>query len=68
MAYGGGEKFAEDSSLKFLGRIPIEPNLTKCSENGNNYMAKFSNSVVAKTYMNIVKNILDDGNIAMDCE
>ncbi|EGG21887.1 nucleotide binding protein 1-like protein [Cavenderia fasciculata] len=40
----GGRLLAEQCSLPFLGKIPIDPYLTACSEKGINYFKEYPNS------------------------
>uniref|UniRef100_A0A915K0P6 Cytosolic Fe-S cluster assembly factor NUBP2 homolog n=1 Tax=Romanomermis culicivorax TaxID=13658 RepID=A0A915K0P6_ROMCU len=41
---GGGESLAQFANVNFLGRIPIDPNLTSCMDNGQNYAEKYPDS------------------------
>uniref|UniRef100_A0A2P2I041 Cytosolic Fe-S cluster assembly factor NUBP2 homolog n=1 Tax=Hirondellea gigas TaxID=1518452 RepID=A0A2P2I041_9CRUS len=61
LAWGGGEALAERASLTFLGRVPIEPKLTQCTETGDNFMEKFAQSPVASVYESIVQKLLASG-------
>ncbi|GAM25810.1 hypothetical protein SAMD00019534_089850 [Acytostelium subglobosum LB1] len=40
----GGRLLAEQCSLPFLGKLPIDPLLTTCSEKGMNYFVEYPNS------------------------
>ncbi|EFA84455.1 nucleotide binding protein 2 [Heterostelium album PN500] len=40
----GGRLLAEQCSLPFLGKMPIDPLLTVCSEQGKNYFTEYPNS------------------------
>lgn len=55
---GGGESLAEMGKVPFLGRIPIDPKLTKAMENGENFIAAFHDSETAKSFINIVKKFM----------
>lgn len=57
-SYGGGESLAEMGKVPFLGRIPIDPKLTKATESGENFITAFSDSVAAQTLMSIVKKFM----------
>eukprot|EP01137_Pigoraptor_chileana_P020988 Opistho-2@84117 len=41
---GGGEQMATDFGVPFLGRIPLDPLLTKCIEEGKNFADVFPES------------------------
>lgn len=57
-SYGGGESLAEMGKVPFLGRIPIDPKLTKAMECGENFITSFNESVAAQTFISIVKNFI----------
>lgn len=43
----GGEALCELAKLKFLGSIPVDPNLCKCTEAGKNFILEYKDSEVA---------------------
>lgn len=47
---GGGEKTASVSELPFLGRIPLDPNMVKMSDQGLSYQATYPDSPVTKAF------------------
>lgn len=47
---GGGEKTASVSELPFLGRIPLDPNMVKMSDQGVSYQATYPDSPVTKAF------------------
>jgi MinD superfamily P-loop ATPase len=65
-SYGGGESLAEMGKVPFLGRIPIDPKLTKASENGENFITAFKDSVAAQTFIAIVKKYMVPQEESMD--
>jgi ATP-binding protein involved in chromosome partitioning len=54
---GGGEKIAEDLTVPFLGRIPIDPEVCEDSDKGVPFIVEHMNSTAAKSFMKIVKRI-----------
>jgi len=56
---GGGEKIAEDLTVPFLGRIPIDPEVCEDSDRGVPFIVEHISSPAAKLFMNIVKKIED---------
>ncbi|XP_057367297.1 cytosolic Fe-S cluster assembly factor NUBP2 homolog [Daphnia carinata] len=65
-SYGGGESLAEMGKVPFLGRIPIDPKLTKAMESGENFITSFNESVAAQTFISIVKNFIIPREETMD--
>ncbi|KAA0203584.1 hypothetical protein HAZT_HAZT010631 [Hyalella azteca] len=63
LAWGGGESFAAKSSLPFLGRVPIEPNLCQCAETGQNFMEKFASSPIADIYKSIATKLIATSSV-----
>jgi Mrp family chromosome partitioning ATPase len=56
----GGELLSEQMGVKFLGKIPIEPEITKACDQGMPYVAAFADSFSAKLFENIVEKITND--------
>jgi ATP-binding protein involved in chromosome partitioning len=54
---GGGKKIAEDLSVPFLGRIPIDPEICRDSDNGIPFITEHVNSPATKAFTEIVKKI-----------
>ncbi|KAB7505660.1 Cytosolic Fe-S cluster assembly factor NUBP2 [Armadillidium nasatum] len=54
-ATGGGQKLAEKYSVPFLGKVPIDPSLTKCLETGESYLERFSQSEGSKIMKNVAE-------------
>ncbi len=65
-SYGGGESLAEMGKVPFLGRIPIDPKLTKATENGENFITAFQDSVAAQAFITIVKKYMIPQEESMD--
>ena len=55
---GGGERLAEECSVPFLGRIPIDPALGEALERGDNFLDRFPKSQVAAAIGKIVAPLL----------
>jgi ATP-binding protein involved in chromosome partitioning len=56
---GGGRKVAEDLSIPFLGRIPIDPEVCTSSDSGVPFVVEHQDSMAAKAFMEIVGSIQD---------
>lgn len=54
---GGGELLATHSKVPFLGAVPLDPRLSTCSENGENFLEKFPDSPVSSIFKEIVINL-----------
>lgn len=54
---GGGQKIAEDMSVPFLGRIPIDPEICEDSDKGNPFIVEHRDSPAAEAFIQIVNNI-----------
>ncbi|XP_068241556.1 cytosolic Fe-S cluster assembly factor NUBP2 homolog [Palaemon carinicauda] len=67
-ASGGGEELAKNAAVPFLGRIPIDPRLTQCTESGQNYSEMFANSPVSVTYKEVIGKLLGNGSEEMEVE
>lgn len=56
---GGGEKMAQEMDVPFLGRIPIDANITGAGDDGTPYIYHYSKTDTAKAMEKAVKPILD---------
>jgi len=67
---GGGETLAEEFGIPFLGKIPIEPQLGSCGEQGKMYAEVYPESQVAKALQTIVHGICEqtEANMEVDGE
>jgi len=54
---GGGEKTAQEASVEFLGRIPFDPNIVSCGDNGKSYQEAYPDSPVTQAYDAIARKI-----------
>ena len=59
MKKGGGERVAEELEVPFLGRIPLDPVISKLSDGGTPYVYEFPESEPAKAMFNIVNQIVN---------
>jgi ATP-binding protein involved in chromosome partitioning len=56
---GGGRKIADDLSVPFLGRIPIDPEICRDSDNGVSFILEHADSRASKSFMEIVEKVED---------
>ncbi|KAK8391105.1 hypothetical protein O3P69_017036 [Scylla paramamosain] len=68
LASGGGEQLAEKAKVTFLGRIPIDPTLSRCTEEGLNYIDKFANSPICQIYHSIITKLTRQTDEEMEVE
>lgn len=54
---GGGKKIAEDLSVPFLGKIPIDPQICADSDKGTPFVLEHRDSKSTKAFMEIVDKI-----------
>jgi len=54
---GGGEKTAQATGIKFLGRIPFDLNVVACGDAGISFQKKYADSKVTKAFDNIAEII-----------
>ena len=53
----GGLKASKDFKVPFLGRIPLDSQITKTSDSGEPFILKDNDSETSKAFQDIVKNI-----------
>jgi ATP-binding protein involved in chromosome partitioning len=56
---GGGERTAIMSSIPFLGKIPFDPTMVKCSDAGISYQDTYADSSITQAYSKIADNIVN---------
>jgi len=54
---GGAKKMAEKYGIRFLGKVPIDPNLVSAGDEGKPFLLNFQNSETAKIFAEIVRSI-----------
>ena len=54
---GGGKKMAEETSIPFLGKIPIDPKIGLDSEKGSPFVLEHADSPAVAAFLEIVKNV-----------
>lgn len=57
---GGGEKIAEEFFVPFLGKIPIDPEICRASDEGVPFVIKHPDSRSAKAFMEVVEKIQEN--------
>lgn len=48
----------EDLEVPFLGSLPLDPKIARCSDEGNNFMTELPDSPAVKALNNIVESML----------
>ena len=54
---GGGERTAGEFGLEFLGRIPLDPRVVACGDNGTCYQETYADSVVTRAFDSIAEKM-----------
>jgi len=54
---GGGEKTAGTAGIPFLGRIPFDPNVVSCGDNGVSIQEKYADTPVSRAFMELAEKI-----------
>ena len=50
---GGGEKTALAYGIQFLGKLPFDPDMVKCGDNGISFQNKFKSSAITEAFQKI---------------
>lgn len=56
---GGAEKMAADMNVPFLGKLPLDPRIGKCCDEGKSFLSEVSDSPASKAYMEIIRKIVE---------
>ena len=56
---GGGESMAAEMGVRFLGRIPIDPQITRSCDEGTPYISSCPDSETAKAFNKAIRPILE---------
>lgn len=54
---GGGEKTAGSAGIPFLGRIPFDPNVVSCGDNGISFQNKYADAQVTRAFIELAEKI-----------
>jgi ATP-binding protein involved in chromosome partitioning len=54
---GGGKKTADTAGIEFLGRIPFDPNIVSCGDNGISFQEKYSNAAVTRAFSELAEKV-----------
>ena len=54
---GGGERTAKEMGIRFLGRIPFDPEVVACSDSGACYQEVHTNTAVAKAFHQVSQTV-----------
>lgn len=55
---GGGEALAREMNVRFLGRVPIDPQIVQCGDAGSPYVYRYAESPAAQAIRRIVERVL----------
>ncbi|MCP3873392.1 MAG: Mrp/NBP35 family ATP-binding protein [Desulfobacteraceae bacterium] len=54
---GGGEKTAKTYGIKFLGRIPFDPDMVKCGDKGVAFQDKYKESPITDAFISVAESM-----------
>ena len=54
---GGGERTAQQTGIRFLGRIPFDPNVVACGDSGACYQKVHADTAVSRAYAEIAQKL-----------
>jgi ATP-binding protein involved in chromosome partitioning len=54
---GGGERTAKEMGIRFLGRIPFDPEVVACGDSGTCYQQVHTDSAVAKAFSEVSRAV-----------
>ena len=52
---GGAQALCTEMNVPFLGRIPLDPLIGKCCDEGISYIKEYPNSLASLAYQNIIQ-------------
>ncbi|MFH2132118.1 MAG: Mrp/NBP35 family ATP-binding protein [bacterium] len=55
---GGGEKTAQNSNCRFLGKIPFDAKLVVCGDHGISFQEKYADTAVSKAFQDIADKLI----------
>lgn len=56
---GGGERTAKEFGLNFLGRIPLDPRVVACGDNGQCYQDTYADSAVTHAFSAVAEKMAE---------
>ena len=54
---GGGERTAREMDIRFLGRIPFDPNVVACGDSGACYQEQHQQSAVTRAFTDVAETV-----------
>ena len=64
---GGGERLAKKMKVPFLGRIPIEPEVSASGDVGIPYIQKYPDTATGKAFAEVIRPILEARGVFKRC-
>ena len=55
---GGAEKMASDMEVPFLGKLPLDPRIGRCCDEGKSFLTEVPDSPAADAYKKIIQSTL----------
>lgn len=54
---GGGERTCREMGIRFLGKIPFDPHMVSCGDEGTCFQDRYADSPVAKAFAQVARTI-----------
>ena len=54
---GGAEKMAVDMEIPFLGKVPLDPRIGRCCDEGKSFLSEVPDSPAADAYKKIIQSM-----------
>lgn len=54
---GGGERTAKQMGIRFLGKIPFDPNVVACGDSGSCYQQVHADTAVSRAYARVARTL-----------
>jgi len=55
---GGAEKMAKEMNVPFLGRVPLDPRIARCSDEGKSFLQEFPESPATISINSIIQKVV----------
>jgi len=55
---GVGKRIAEETNIRFLGEIPLDPLISKANDSGDPFFIKYPESLAAKAFIEIANEVI----------
>ena len=57
---GGAQKMAADMEVPFLGKVPLDPRIGRCCDEGKSFLSEVPESPAANAYKQIIQSTFNN--------